>query len=223
MMHMLQWLYTYVSSVCSKCFICFLDVRGKCFIWMLHMFHTYVASVLSGCYICLQWFFKSFRVFCKCFRRILQVFQLFRKVDPDIAHVAMRPTLSQPSTTAAWVSCMRVGEKKDGALLGSRRGKQRAMVAGAQAVPAQHAVAASGGGAGGKRRERGRADKDMKLGCSFLGAAASGVETDYSHGCLDYRIRPGASGAASGIGSGSCLDKYHQGQAVFCFLVFWGP
>jgi hypothetical protein len=46
------WLYTYVASVCSKCFICFSNVCCKCVYGMLHMFHTYVTNVLSGCYIC---------------------------------------------------------------------------------------------------------------------------------------------------------------------------
>jgi hypothetical protein len=58
MLHMLQWLYTYVASVFSKC--------CSCFIWMLHMFvdlqwlYTYVASVCFKCFT--------------CFRRMLQVF-----------------------------------------------------------------------------------------------------------------------------------------------------
>jgi hypothetical protein len=72
-MHMLQWLYTYVSSVCSKCFTCFrrilqvfdldiakadLDVAYVCngythilqvYVLNILFFHTYVASVSSGC------------------------------------------------------------------------------------------------------------------------------------------------------------------------------
>jgi hypothetical protein len=42
------------------------------------MFHTYIATILSGCCICLQWFSRVFMCFCKCFTRLLQVFQLFR-------------------------------------------------------------------------------------------------------------------------------------------------
>jgi hypothetical protein len=39
MLYMLQWLYTYVSSVCSECFICFSRrMFASIFIWMLHMF-----------------------------------------------------------------------------------------------------------------------------------------------------------------------------------------
>jgi hypothetical protein len=37
MLHMLQWLYTYVISVCFKCFICFRRMLQKCF--MLQVFH----------------------------------------------------------------------------------------------------------------------------------------------------------------------------------------
>jgi hypothetical protein len=54
MLHMLQWLYTHVARVCSKCFICFSDVCCKRFIWILHMFHIYVTLVLFRCCICLQ-------------------------------------------------------------------------------------------------------------------------------------------------------------------------
>jgi hypothetical protein len=59
MLHMLQWLYTYVASFCSQCFICFLKTYvAIVFIWMLHMFHTYVASVLFRCCICFATVFK---------------------------------------------------------------------------------------------------------------------------------------------------------------------
>ena len=50
MLHMFQWLYTYVASVYSKCFI-FSYVRCKCFIWLLHMLqllYTYAASVFAN-------------------------------------------------------------------------------------------------------------------------------------------------------------------------------
>jgi hypothetical protein len=73
MLHMLQWLYTYVSSVCSKYFISF----------SICMF----ASVSSGCCICfhayevfLGVFFASVSYACfecfSCFVRMLQVFHL---------------------------------------------------------------------------------------------------------------------------------------------------
>ena len=97
---MLQWLYTYVANVCSKCFIClfrrnlqvfYLNVTYvsricyKCFIWRLHMlamtfkyflgvlqvFQMYVASVLSVPDVC-----------CKCFIWMMQK-------QMSVAHVAM--------------------------------------------------------------------------------------------------------------------------------------
>jgi hypothetical protein len=44
---------TNVSSVCSKCFIYFLDIHYMCFIWMLQMFHTYVAMFyMDVAYVC---------------------------------------------------------------------------------------------------------------------------------------------------------------------------
>ena len=65
---MLQWLYTYVASVCSKCFIYFFRrMFASVFIWMLHVFHTYVTCILSGCCI---YFAMVFQVF-------LQVFQMY--------------------------------------------------------------------------------------------------------------------------------------------------
>jgi hypothetical protein len=50
----------YVSHLCCKC-------------WMLHMFHTYVASVSSRCHI----FAIAIYVFSSCFKRMLQVFQMY--------------------------------------------------------------------------------------------------------------------------------------------------
>jgi hypothetical protein len=89
---MLQWLYTYVSSICSKCFIirrmlqvflsrCCKSRSGCCiykhvasvFFKWFEVFHTFVASVSSGC---LQWFLSVFRCFCKCFRCMFQMFHL---------------------------------------------------------------------------------------------------------------------------------------------------
>jgi hypothetical protein len=70
----------YVSHICCKRFI-----------WMLHVF--------------LQWPLSVFMYFCKCFRRMLYVFQLFHtyvaiasvlseccKSRSDVAHVAIGPT-----------------------------------------------------------------------------------------------------------------------------------
>ena len=64
---MLQWLYTYVSSVCSNSFICFRR--------MLQVFHQDIAKVdLNVAYTyMLQAYVSS--VF-SCFKRIFQVFHL---------------------------------------------------------------------------------------------------------------------------------------------------
>jgi len=74
---MLRWLYTYVASIYSQCFIVFSDVCYKLFIWMLHMLHTYVANVISGCCVCLQWFSSVFAsvldTYFKCFISSLYV------------------------------------------------------------------------------------------------------------------------------------------------------
>jgi hypothetical protein len=91
---MLQRLYMYVSSVCSKYFIYFrhmlqvfhLDIAKvdlvvayicKCF----KCFHTYVVSVSSECLhmfaMATHVFPSFFLVFCECFRHMLQVCQLF--------------------------------------------------------------------------------------------------------------------------------------------------
>jgi hypothetical protein len=67
---------------------------------MFQVFYMYVVSVLSGCYI---YFAMTTHMFFWCFRRMLQVFQLFRtygasissrcyKSRSNIAHVALGPT-----------------------------------------------------------------------------------------------------------------------------------
>jgi hypothetical protein len=92
MLHILQWLYTYVASVYSKCFIYFR--RCKCFIWMLHMLqwlYTYIASVWSKCFICFRR--QEVLLCCKCFmsrrRRSLCARYGCCKVDLDVVYVAM--------------------------------------------------------------------------------------------------------------------------------------
>jgi hypothetical protein len=64
-------IYTYIASVCFKCFSCFkhmlqvfyldttygavaIHVYCKCMFQMFHMFQTYAASVSSGCCICFR-------------------------------------------------------------------------------------------------------------------------------------------------------------------------
>jgi hypothetical protein len=98
----LQWLYTDVSSVESKCFICFRRI-------LCVYIYSILQLVLSGCLQCLQWLYMWFQVFFvvfrKCFRRMLQVFQLFRtyitnvsstccKSRSDVAYVAVGPICS---------------------------------------------------------------------------------------------------------------------------------
>ena len=80
---MLQWLYTYVSSVCSNCFRCtskvfYLDV-ANIDLDVAHVFQVF--SVASNVYLkCFIW---TLHIFCNgytrvfwCFRRMLQVFHL---------------------------------------------------------------------------------------------------------------------------------------------------
>jgi hypothetical protein len=97
-----------------------------CFIWVLHMFHIYVASVSSGCCICFQayvasvssrcciYFAMATPVFPSCFRRMLQVFQLFWtyvanvssrcfKSRSGVPHVVVDPICS-----SCLSACMRV-------------------------------------------------------------------------------------------------------------------
>jgi hypothetical protein len=88
--HMLEASVPNVSAVSDGC--------CTRFIWVLYMFHTYVASVSSGCckyfhtYVvsvssrCCICFAMATLVFSSCFRRMLQVFQLFRTY---VAHVSL--------------------------------------------------------------------------------------------------------------------------------------
>ena len=76
MMHILQWLYTYVANFCSQCFICFSDVCCKC----VYLDVAYVSHICCKCFIwMLRMFcndFQQFSFFCKCFRHMFQVFHL---------------------------------------------------------------------------------------------------------------------------------------------------
>jgi hypothetical protein len=70
-LHMLQWLYTCVASVCFKC-LCF-------FKRMLQVFHLYVAYVATVVHIC-----------CKCVFQMLQVFHLnVACFHLDVAYIAV--------------------------------------------------------------------------------------------------------------------------------------
>jgi hypothetical protein len=95
----------------------------KCIFQMFHLFQTYVASVSSECCICMhvasvcskcfkcvlseccKCFAMAKNMFSWCFRRMLEMFQLFRmcvtnvssrccKVDLGVAHVAVGPICS---------------------------------------------------------------------------------------------------------------------------------
>jgi hypothetical protein len=68
---MLHWLYTYVASICFKCFSCFKRML-QVFMWMLYMLHWLCTYVVSVCFKCFS-----------CFKRMLQVFYL------NVAHVTV--------------------------------------------------------------------------------------------------------------------------------------
>jgi hypothetical protein len=63
LLHIFQWLYTYVARVYSKYFICF---RFILFIWMLHI---------------LQWLYT-------CCNHVFQMFHLFQTYVAEVIHVA---------------------------------------------------------------------------------------------------------------------------------------
>jgi hypothetical protein len=117
---MLQWLYTYVSSVSSKC-SAISNGCCTCFIWVLHIFHTYVAIfhldvlyvfthmlqvfLLDVAYV-LQWLHACFsrvsNICCKCFncfRHMLQMFPL------DVAKVDLVLHILQWTSFAAAACC----------------------------------------------------------------------------------------------------------------------
>jgi len=131
----LQWLYTYVTSSCSQCFICFPDVCCKCvyfavadvftnimqvFIWMLHMFTM------------------IFKCFCKCFGCMIQIFVLLQLLHLGVSKLDR--VLHLPPRLSAVSPCLRAGatgetwtgrhETRDGtSTRGSRRGPSvRALV-----------------------------------------------------------------------------------------------
>jgi hypothetical protein len=81
MLRMLQWLYMYVASSCSQCFICFFRRMLQVYLSRCCIcFHIYDANVLSRCCVCLQWFQVIFRCLCRCFRCMFQMFHLFSDV-----------------------------------------------------------------------------------------------------------------------------------------------
>jgi hypothetical protein len=131
---MLQWLYMYVASVCSKCFSYFrrvlhvfclgvayvLHLCCKCFIWILYMFHTYITSVLFGCCICFTLMLQVFHpnvayVFNTCFPRVSDVcckcFNRFKRMLQMLSYRCWKVDLVlhmlqwTPSAVAACCSC----------------------------------------------------------------------------------------------------------------------
>ena len=93
--------------ICFKCCICFLDVRCKCFIWMLHMFHTYVASVSSRCRICFAMATHVFLVFPTYVASVLTVSYVCCKCFINVAKVDLMLHMLQwdPSAAAACYNC----------------------------------------------------------------------------------------------------------------------
>ena len=75
---MLQWAHTFVASLCSQCFICFLQTYvASVFVWTLHMFlHICCKCFYLNVAYVLQWVSTVFMCFCKCFRCMFQVFHL---------------------------------------------------------------------------------------------------------------------------------------------------
>ena len=89
---MLQWLYTYVASVCSKCCGCFqthvASVCFSCFRRILQIIYLDVAFVAVTIHICCKYMFRMFHLFqmyvpasasyYKCFdlARVLAFFQI---------------------------------------------------------------------------------------------------------------------------------------------------
>jgi len=68
---MLQWLYTYLASSHSQCFMCFFwcMLQVGLYVYCIY-FHTYDASGLSRCCACLQWF----QVFLDIFASVLDAY-----------------------------------------------------------------------------------------------------------------------------------------------------
>ena len=88
MLHMLQWLYTYVAIVCSKCFICFrrilqvfyLDVAYTC---MLQVYVLNISVILNLCckYIYLNIAYVAMATQCYNKSSMLRVFYEAQKAS----------------------------------------------------------------------------------------------------------------------------------------------
>jgi hypothetical protein len=122
--------------------------------------------------------YKSFQVFCKCFRCMLQVFQLFQTYVASVSSGCFKSrsrcyrycNVTYPATTTC-CSCLGTvharGERRDGALLGI--GRMKAEGDGSRGAGGPRATCGCS-----KRRGRGHPNRGAKWGHNFLGA----VDTD---------------------------------------------
>ena len=84
MLHMLQWQYTHVASLCFKCFMCFRH--------LFQNFHPDVSKVDLVLHM-LQWLYTHVSSISSIFRRMLQLFHL------DVLKVDL---VSQPPSACWW-------------------------------------------------------------------------------------------------------------------------
>jgi hypothetical protein len=102
---MLPWLYTYIASFCSQCFIYFfLDVCYKCvYLEVAYVSHL-CCSVLSGCCV---YFTMAFKCFLYVFASVSDAcFKYFIYLQTYVASVASacfksRPDVVSPSSFSA--------------------------------------------------------------------------------------------------------------------------
>ena len=85
---MLKWLYTYVASFCSPCFIYFSDVCCKC----VYLYVAYVSHICCKCFIwMLCMFYNGFQVFLCVFASVSDAcFKYFICLRMYVASVAPR-------------------------------------------------------------------------------------------------------------------------------------
>jgi hypothetical protein len=118
MLHMLQWLYTYVANFCFQCFICFSDVYCKC----VYLDVAYISHICCKCFYLdvayvLQWFggvFASVLDACfKCFICLeIYVVSVASRCFKSRSDVASRSLfafgclalMSPPSLDVSWAS-----------------------------------------------------------------------------------------------------------------------
>ena len=130
---MLQWLYTYVASVCFKCFVYFSDICCKCFYQDVdYVSHICLQVFLSRCYI---YFAIAFQVFLGIFASVLDAcFKCFIFLQTYVAKISsgildvLKVDLvlymlqcDSPTTTTCcsyWGALRACGKRRDGALRG---------------------------------------------------------------------------------------------------------